>query len=465
MLRLGISTQWFARRLSFRLSFFTASLVSLAHMPSPPLVYAEAPASALEGIPPRLPEPSPSQTPTRPRVRQIKLQGLSRTREHVILRELLLEPGDFFDPALWELSQQEVRNLQIVRVLSQEVDQVSPTEVDLRLVLEERWTFILLSDFARGTDLWYWALGLDDPNTLGTYQEFGFQVDSYGGRISGAAWYRDPRFLYDQTKKRIRFGADFAAIRRNRVLWNSDFSPKAAFSLDRIRFALIGEYQWHRELATGLTLDLQSDEVHDRALTASQKAWNASDGGGPPARPENSGLNLIVRLWNTWGRLHYDDFLVRGRVLKVTFEQSVGLPLTRLGLDSRIFFHLPYRANLGFRLFGGLSSTQAIQHRYSLNPLENVRGFFDGYFTGDHLLQVNTEFRIPSLDTSWVVLQHVAFSDLAWIWGWTTPGASLGIGLRISSPKLFGLLVRLDGVLPLDTRRSPELAFGVQQFF
>lgn len=100
-----------------------------------------------------------------------------------------------------------------------------------------------------------------------------------------------------------------------------------------------------------------------------------------------------------------------------------------------------------------------------------MRGYRDGQFVGKHFWRGNIEYRVPSWISRNLVLQHVAFFDIG-----NTGNTysrifknetfnSLGVGLRIISPRVFRLNVRIDYARTFGRTTGGAFSFGLQQFF
>ena len=108
-----------------------------------------------------------------------------------------------------------------------------------------------------------------------------------------------------------------------------------------------------------------------------------------------------------------------------------------------------------------------------MGGFENVRGYFDGQLRGKQYWQSNLEFRGILLERNWYYLQGVVFGDAAQLIDATDPVesntddifSSVGVGLRIGSPKIYRFIARLDVALATSHPATSRISFGVQQFF
>src|SRR5690606_7473643 len=138
--------------------------------------------------------------------------------------------------------------------------------------------------------------------------------------------------------------------------------------------------------------------------------------------------------------------------------------------EFNFFRTLPLKSTIGLRLASGMASTDAIHRRFYLGGLDALRGFAADRFTGNNYWLGNLEFRIPSVDSRWFLLQHVFFVDAAGVSENVSDigvlsGASSGLGLRIIVPKIQDFVIRVDYAFPIyDAVPSPP-GFGGGQFF
>ncbi|MEO1270031.1 MAG: BamA/TamA family outer membrane protein, partial [Myxococcota bacterium] len=178
------------------------------------------------------------------------------------------------------------------------------------------------------------------------------------------------------------------------------------------------------------------------------------------------------------GRLDRDNYLFQGvqmtnRLKRASTFIGSELDMNFIHSETLAYLRLPWQSNLAARLTVGHNNTDADQHLFFIGGLDYMRGYFDGQLRGHNFWQTNVEYRIPSIDTSWVVLQHVAFTDVGDVserFGALTtferaPRTSIGTGLRLMSPRIYRLTVRLDYAVTLDTQTPQALSFGAAQFF
>ena len=129
-----------------------------------------------------------------------------------------------------------------------------------------------------------------------------------------------------------------------------------------------------------------------------------------------------------------------------------------------------WAASLAFdRVFEG----EDLPIELTLGEDNGLRGYPAREFSGTRRLRFNLEDRIDSgLEYRTVRLGFVPFFDAAWIGddGWGSPLASVGVGLRIGSPEIFGRgVLRFDLAFPLTEVNGesfdPSLSIALGQVF
>jgi hypothetical protein len=117
-----------------------------------------------------------------------------RTRASVVERELLLAPGDRWDPLL---AAESARNLRALRVFSRvEVDSAhTDSGLVLRVRTRDGWSTWPVIDFATAGDESRWTLGVTEENLLGTAATAALSyTDDPDRTIVAASWYQ-PRLF------------------------------------------------------------------------------------------------------------------------------------------------------------------------------------------------------------------------------------------------------------------------------
>ena len=419
--------------------------------------------------------------------------GAVRTRREVITRELLFEEGAYASISQIEESIQRLRNLGIFREVTYELlskkvplpDGTMPAELSskrpsrlLKITVDERWTLLPFGSFAQGGGLTSTSLGFFDVNLFGRYLEAGIQYSRLGQsdtfwKREGAAnsfmlWFSQPRFLNTYT----RVGFDVRRALRQRRIYDEETGEKeGGFTLQRDLAVLRLNREFLRWFRAGATVELIHDAFSSRFLDDETIALQLANFGDVPER-----ARVYMLRWHaSLGRVNSDDFYVDGWSVASSVGHSDELwmstqTFTDIDFLASYYKRLPWRGNLAMRAHLGMTNTDLIQFYNYIGGLNRVRGYRDSRFRGRGAWSVNAEYRIAPVATRWVVLQGVGFVDV----GATADRAlafdrvdalSVGGGIRLISPKIYGLIMRADYAFPLTPGESSRLSFGGGQFF
>ena len=397
----------------------------------------------------------------------IEIICLNRTDVSVVQRELTLSAESEQENNV-KVAVQQLKNLRIFSQVKPDLKNDKNKNRKLSLALEEKWTTIPVMKFSSGGGTNYFVVGVYDINSFGKYLELGAQYENWNGENAGVVWFRNPRFL----GQRLKFSTDVWSVKRPEVLY-VDAEEAAHYVLDRKKINIGLEKELNSWFKLGMGIELNSDKFIGYASEPGLSTMYTDQ----LLSGESSDASF-GRLSIGLGKINYDNYLVSGSLLELNFDKGFKVQdsehdHTRVNADVKSYWRLPYKANVAFRLLAGATSSQALQHIYSVGGFENVRGYFDGQFRGRAFWQSNVEFRIPSYHSNWFVLQHNFFADIAQVkqtfgdlsLDGSDTYASAGLGIRFNSPKIYRFTARLDFVAWTSDSGSSSLSFGVQQFF
>lgn len=414
------------------------------------------------------------------RIDAIVVRGLTRTRRSVIERELLFEEGEVATIAEIRESIQRLRNLGLFRWASFELrdervplpdgefERISegPPPRVLHIEVDERWTVIPFFTLSQGGGIFALSVGAFDINVFGRYYESGIQYTRFGTANSVVGWFYNPRFL-DQ---RLFAGASGSWTNRVRAFYTDDGELEGGYF--RERRSLVGALnkEWHPWVRTGAQLRVAHDSFSYSLVPDALVEAQENSGGLPDAYwdiPASVSLAL--------GDIDQYSYLLEGARLSTNLQVASelwgsGLSYVEWTSTARGYLRLPLKANIGARVGVGATSASDFEHLFYLGGFSAVRGYVDSRFRGSHYWYANAEFRIPSLDSRWLVLQHIAFVDVTGVGDkfgelLRVDGASSGVGIRILSPKIYSLVARFDYAFPFLGSRFSQFSFGSQQFF
>lgn len=411
------------------------------------------------------------------RVDAIVIEGLLRTRRSVIEQELLFGEGDRINQAQLDESVQRLRNTGLFRAVSVDVVDTTVAAVGgvnshvesgrlLRVRVDERWTLLPNFRFGRGGNDVELMVGLQDANLFGSYLQLGGSFHRLAGVNSYSLWFRDPRFL----ARRQALFVEGSLGNRVDAVYDLEGNLTGGYSLSRRYFGSSLEREWRRWLKTGAYLSFSDDTFSYSRIGATRRAAQEARGGLPEAMQ-----TLTLGVSTSFGRLDRDSYLRDGTLLTLRFNQSFHFGgeqdrSHRLEASLLKFWTLPWSSNVGVRAILGFSDVEAEHLQFSAGGLSGLRGTVNMRYRGQNYWLLNAEYRIPSLDHRWLVLQHVAFVDAVGVTPYPdqilgATALTTGIGARLLSPKIYGLIVRVDYAFPVAGADGPGLSFGAGQVF
>ncbi|MGM0556311.1 MAG: BamA/TamA family outer membrane protein [Myxococcota bacterium] len=404
-------------------------------------------------------------------VTKIDVDGLNWTKAYVVDREILFEEGEAATYAEVVESIRRIRNTHIFRKVEFELLPVDderdaePRPVRLEITVDERWTLRPIFALNRGGGTFRLTLGALDINFLGRYLGVGGRYERFGPTNSFLFWAYDPRFLGE----RLTVGVNAGTSNRIYTLYDDQGEFEGGFLMRRFDAGayVSREWVWWLETSFGISflMDTMSLDFISDDIAALQR-----DRGVPP-----DNRTLLFEVGGTVGRINEDNYVYDGQRFGMGLDvASSALGSThdviRFDVSGALFRELPLKSNFGVRAATGFASSELIEHRYFLGGLDAIRGFRHDRFRGEQYWLANAEYRIPSFDYRWFVLQHVAFIDVAHVSQdadgyFGLSGASVGLGVRIIIPKIDGFNARIDYAFPLYGRAPNPLSFGGGQFF
>lgn len=372
----------------------------------------------------------------------LRIEGLDRTRPAVVEREFGRD--GLTDSAAFERGLANLRNLGIF-------SKVEGTWSDSQPVvqLREKWTTIPIAKFKSGGGVSAFTIGVFDPNVAGQFLELGGQYENRSGTHSGVTWFREPRLA----NRRILLGADFWYTNRVREEFLGDASR--GFAGDRrIRLHAFLEPEIHRLVRLHAGVEWLDD-------TLSSELLELSDDQPAVKRPSLASQSWVSSVGATLGRIDQDIEIQQGATVEGRWDVSwAGERWNRRFVEAKAFWLAAPRLNLAGRAFWGSGSARTEFHDWRLGGLEQVRGLPEDFLVGDAAWYANLELRGTAWKSDWLRVQTVAFTDLGGLTGFDTHN-SWGAGVRLLSPKIYRLNLRLDWA----QGHQSGISAGLQQFF
>jgi hypothetical protein len=400
------------------------------------------------------------------RVRAIKIEGLVRTHEYVVRRELGFTEGDTITRAQLDLAVTRLWNTTIFAHVDVDVVQEGDEDV-IVFRLEDRWTLNPLLSGGYGGNAKYIRVGLSDNNLLGHFLELQGQYENFEGFHGGQIIFHHPRVfdrrldLLVQAERLVRTRPGFSDQRSQAIVELATLADS-----DRLRIGMRVSF------------------FADRFLPPVDP---------PPFYPKETETFLFGPTFRI-GRID----IIRIRQTGASFELRPGVGFTNSDVvhqyatmtgEILAFKMVGERWNFAARFrASNVSETPPHLELYA-GGLDLVRGFPDNFVRTRAFALSNLEARFVAFDSTWIALVPTVFVDaIAARSPNGTPGTavSAGGGVRILIPKFVGTGLRADLAVPLsETFRSVSEAeqarfgpvtptvdigtlqpsFGVYQFF
>jgi outer membrane protein assembly factor BamA len=399
-------------------------------------------------------------------IHRIEIRGLYRTNPSIVRRELRFKEGARVSVAQLERAKLMLRNIGLFAAVDFEVN----NDILVITVLE-RWTVIPFFRIASGGGARQMIAGLYDINLFGRLVEAGGQYERLDQTNSGVLWFKNPR-LFDEE---ISIFISLWDLTRQFVLYDSDpsaFREIAEYRLNRQRLSIALEKQWTPYFVTAAYFDRNLD--HYAFVEKNERFIDSDDlvtiEKLKPSRVNLFGVGLRLGLVDNRNYL-FDGTMLDNRLFISNTAMGSSHSFHSMQSDFLFFRTLPLLSTFGFRMRFATSSSQLLQYQYLVGGLDQIRGFANTRFLSSHYWLANIEYRIPSWQNSWFVLQNVAFLDLVGLGSKDSttklePSAgSFGLGVRLLSPRVYRLNLRLDYAIPTLGKGVEPISFGVQQFF
>jgi len=403
-------------------------------------------------------------------VSSISISGNKKTKDKIILRELLIDENQPLNIENAQTSLQRLKNLRIFERVDFVYVENADQTIDVQITIKDRWTIIPIIKVGGGGGSTFYTVGTYDVNTMGKYLETGGQYQNVNGKNGGVVWFRNPRFL----NKRLLLGMDIWHFMLNQPTYDLNGDLYGTYNNTKNRIHLFTKFEINTGLFFGAGLDIVEDKFDDFGLTDEQEIANNKVSF---ELPEDTKQNF-VELNGQLGELNYDQYLVSGQ------QTNIDMRITQKNLGSddnsvevvgkfTYFARFPHRQNIGINVVAGHSNTRFLQNYFFLGGLSEVRGYVDRRFKGTNFWRSSVEYRIPSYRSKYFILQHVVFTDFGQISNdaanllsnKSNEFTSVGTGLRFIAPKIYRFNARLDLAQTFGDTDNLDFSFGLQQFF
>ncbi len=430
-----------------------------------------------------------------------------RTREHVIMRELLFAVGDRYNAALAAETERNLRALPFIRRAEIEAVINKGGTVDVTVHTYDSWSLELVANYKRAGGATSIKAGLAEGNILGTGKAGSAVYNRDWGVASESFSYNDLQFFQN---KHLQYSMDAQT---------APTGQRLSLSLDRPFYASIARTAMGatisyvsvstspvtrrvEEAGVSYGFSLAPSTERTRRIKLSLLAHRADSTGPVPARERS----VVFQLGAEWEEL---DFLTVRRINKYTHDEdynlglgvlptlglapairSLGTDQTQIlpglvvrkgftwgeqllllnssyssvyanGENGRVLFSFNAEYFLRGLRYQTLAFHTGLDLGWHLDPnaplvlgeFNGLRGYGVGQFTGDRRFLLNLEDRVYVWDDLYSLLDvgAVVFCDSGYVW--PVGGAvklgdlknSVGVGLRVAPSRSAGNSpVRID---------------------
>jgi outer membrane protein insertion porin family len=423
---------------------------------------------------------------------KIKVNGLIKTKEFVVLRELTFKEGDIIDYNVLRNDLQSIMRLRLFDKVEPHMEQgATPNTIDLTLEVQEAQTgtFSFGVSFAQSTGEFGGVLGYSEGNLMGLGQNIALDLDYAESKQNAQFSFYEP-WLDD---KKTSFGLS---------MWNTD---SEFVSTMNSWFKKGGEDQYDLHLIeTGISLSfgrplwkdytsrvqfnfqrntMPNNEIRPRDEDENDDS-NNSDGS---ANTDSANLKRPLEFWDnsigldfTKNKLIYQDRNFVNGGYQLSFNHTVSgeylggeFNYQKSTLEGKWFHAFTPNLVIGTRLQGTtISGEYPDYNALYLGGMYRLRGYADRRFDsqlseqliGTKYLLSNTElrYRLPKNDS----LEFVLFYDAGQInnmEGGSTFKADYGVGFRYNVP-LLGVL-RFDQAWNVNKEDGSRFVISLGEMF
>jgi outer membrane protein insertion porin family len=396
------------------------------------------------------------------RVGQIKVEGNTKTRTAVILRDLRTKPGDIFYLPRWQRDLNRLYNLGFFEQIIPEEEPGNPGELNITLRVKERPTGRLNVGFA--VDPRQRIIGLAEvyeTNFRGRGQTLGLNFQSTGGRNGNSIEFLFTEPYLDKRRTSLSLSLyDKLVYRFTSSFFGGAVDPNLEERYDeRRRGITLSVGRPYGDFFNAI-LGFRTEDVRTNRV--------ATDESGGFIRQDGSLLSFTIKgVYNT---RDFDLDPAMGQYLSLTLEPGttnirsaeqrfLNEGVVRLGRSSFLRTSLDYR--FYFSPQGRRSTPDDRRHVFALRAYygfvtgnipffeqmfiggaETLRGYPEDRFWGKHAALLSLEYRIPVEKAFTAVL----FVDMGHAWGGYptvnnftqsrsfSPQVGYGIGIRVRTP-------------------------------
>ena len=398
--------------------------------------------------------------------------SIGRTRQSYILARLALSKGAPFRQAALKSGLARLKSTRLFKTVEAQAflrNVKGEDRVHIEITLTEKWTMLPDFRFGGGGGTAFFRLGVYDINWFGLGVEGLISYENRNGTNNGDLWMRWPRAF--GTGNLIGTGIRRTAALLNYYDANRQVKGGELMSKTTILFDIERHLTDH--IIFGYRMEPEWVSFNQYQIAANVAAANRKYD-----RTLSAGSRRILhRTKLKYSHLDYHGVLTDGFEFTTEwvpafarFGSETNLLITHHELKFYEIFN--WQTNLAIQVVYGTSSDAKPENAYRLGGLTEVRGYYDGEFSGRYLLLSNIELRKNLFETWSFVWQPTLFYDIGKVSN-TAKGLrnepirdSAGMGLRIIPDFVHLAALRIDYAWPVsDSRNLGGLSFGLLHFF
>jgi outer membrane protein insertion porin family len=396
------------------------------------------------------------------RVGEIRIEGNTKTRTGVILREMRTKPGDLFNTTRFQRDISRLYNTGYFDQIVPEDSFAAPGVIDLTLKVKERPTGRLNVGFA--IDSRRRLIGLAEvfeTNFRGTGRTVGVNFQSTGGRNGSSIelLFTEPYLDRHRTALSVSL-YNKLVYRFTSNFFGGQLDPNLEQQYDeRRRGITLGLSRPLNDLITA-SVGLRTEDVNTNRV--------ATDQGGGFIRQDGTLTSLSLR--GVYNNRDLDLDPAQGQYLALTLEpgitnirfaeqQFIDSGVVKLGQSSFVRASIDYRfyySPQGRRTqpddrrqvfairayYGTITGSVPFFEQFFIGGAETLRGYPEDRFWGKHAALLSVEFRQP-IEKAFTA---VFFVDIGHAWGGYPsvndftqrssfrPEVGYGLGIRVDTP-------------------------------
>ncbi len=406
-----------------------------------------------------------------PRVRDVIIQGNTKTKTYVIRREIKLKDGDIFNVIHFRHQLGKLQGLGYFEDVNVAFDVPEDTDgvVDLILTVKEKRTASIGLNLGYGTESGIsGGLTYNDTNMFGRGMDFeiGFNegteasywmtfsspyMDSktFGWRVGARYWTYDDRYFYRQGRRQFEFDEKVYSVYAGvgRKFSNEDWSWWLTLRHQK------AEYDDVHNAIPGYIDDLTMWDGTNQTVEF-QLTWDKRDeyASYPSGFVWDTFLEQAVEVLG--GEYSYLKYWTQARLYVALNKAIEGLIDTNGSWSDENPLLFAARLRIGSSTADSLPSFA----RYSLGGMNTLRGYNSRFFEGTNFYLGNFELRVP-VNNSISIVGFYDIGNADMNMDWSNKHDDYGFGVRVKTP--FGNL-RLDYAKGEDENRT---YFGFGEMF